>query len=355
MRVVADTPTLNTRQDQSDADKTKTWVERIFMEAIGVVAGFMAISLGQDVAAKAVEWLDKSVHPTTLLSALYAKTNVDEATLANLSRAFLMSYLPPHQLHTWLHQETGQAPVGQTGTLLKQISPKKIQEKLSALTDILNVNLYGAGKLNHIDNEFKFFQGTSLAEALKPHPEAVTKVNTYFAANNIKTNFFVITGGLMASTYFSGILWQQLNDNLIRKKVSPVVTKWVRPLFFPSQEDSSTTSQLETRRFSPMTLHDKQLSESLLHPPAVHVAPTPSLQFSHNDVFAPPATQATLQVQSSVATVVPSVSLAALSKVPSSAPSVSAQPTNEPKKRSPWVPMQLPSFYSKGYPGGGSL
>lgn len=287
-RIAADTPILNTRSDQSEDAKTKTWVERIFMEAIGVVAGFASIHIGQDLAAKAVESVDKSTHPSRLLATLHGHLPQHSETLSNVSRAFLASYMNPTELKQWLGADTVQGGKASVLKALKHLSPQEVQKRLVQLESILSVNLYGAGKINHIEANFKALEGKGFQEAFAQSPKALNSIHSYFASNNIKTNFFVITGGLAASTYFSGILWQQINDGFIRKKVSPVVTRWVKPLFFSDARGDANAQGFtltETSENQPLSIQDKQLSDSLIRPPSVYQVASPTLQFAKIDAL----------------------------------------------------------------------
>jgi hypothetical protein len=192
-RCVADWPTLNTRTDQNEEDKTDTELERLFMEGLGVPANFLAIALGQDVGFKVGQ---------TVSMPLY-------------------DVLEPYR-HTGNHPLYAKAMLATfrsdiSPETIQQLSGAKVKEGLQGVYNPLHKTLYEDAKINRFVAALETFAGKNF----KMPTQEAKRFSQYFKNNNIKTNLFGIMGGMVASTLFSGVVWQWLNDTVIRKRIVP--------------------------------------------------------------------------------------------------------------------------------------
>jgi hypothetical protein len=80
----------------------------------------------------------------------------------------------------------------------------------------------------------------------------------FFRGNNLKTNAYAMIGGMTMSTLFSGLVWQWLNDGLIRKHLVPPIVKNTKPLIFrhgsseglsPPEKPDDTSESLDPPRY----------------------------------------------------------------------------------------------------------
>jgi hypothetical protein len=214
MRCVADYPTLNTKKDDSDDQKVQTFSERLFMEGLGVPAGFLFIALGQDAGFKLAEKLHPQSHPNAFL-----QNNTVLNTL-DIKKAFIYTF----------NQKMSKKD-------LEALHPKDVQERLNAIKNPLHKNLFEAGK------QHRFVEALEhLNPDIKLPPAQWKSLETFFRSNNLKTNSYAMLGGLVFSTLFSGIVWQWLNDGLLRKKIEPPLVKVAKPIIFKNK----THAELKT-------------------------------------------------------------------------------------------------------------
>jgi hypothetical protein len=210
MRCVADYPTLNTKEGDSNDQKVQTFSERLFMEGLGVPAGFLFIALGQDAGFKIAQKLHPQSHPKAFLEAHHALNTPD------IQKAFLYTFNQKMSLKE-----------------LQGLPSEEAQRRLNTLKNPLHKNLFEAGK------QHRFVQAL---EHLNPDiklPSAQWKsLETFFRSNNLKTNSYAMLGGLVFSTLFSGIAWQWLNDGLLRKKIEPPLVKIATPLMFQNKANT---------------------------------------------------------------------------------------------------------------------
>ena len=205
MRCVADYPTRNTKKDESDDQKVQTFSERLFMEGLGVPAGFLFIALGQDAGFKIAQKLHPQSHPKAFLEKHKGLNTPD------IQKAFIFTFNQKMSVKD-----------------LEALTPKDVQERLNAIKNPLHKNLFEAGK------QHRFVQALEhLNRDIKLPSDQWKSIETFFRSNNLKTNSYAMLGGLVFSTLFSGIVWQWLNDGVLRKKIEPPLVKVAKPLIFP--------------------------------------------------------------------------------------------------------------------------
>ncbi len=215
MRCVADYPTLNTKEDDSDDQKVQTFSERLFMEGLGVPAGFLFIALGQDMGFKVAEKLHPQSHPNALLEKHTGLKQLD------IQKAFV---------YTFNQKMSTKA--------LEAMTSEEAKRQLAAIKNPLHKNLFEAGK------QHRFVQALEhLNPAIKLPSEQWKHIETFFRSNNLKTNSYAMVGGLIFSTLFSGIAWQWLNDGLLRKKIEPPLVKIAKPLIFKNKEKAELKTE----------------------------------------------------------------------------------------------------------------
>lgn len=225
MRCVADWPTLNTKEDTSQDDKTKIEAERIFMEGLGVPANFAFIALGQDLGFKLAERLHPQSHPAYFL-AQNPKLNTPE-----VAQSFLYTFDQKRSLEA-----------------LKSMSHEEVMHALQAVKNPLHKNLFEKAKQHRFVETMKQIK----PDFQMPLADMETLVR-FFRGNNLKTNTYAMIGGMTLSTLFSGLVWQWLNDGLIRKHLVPPIVKTTKPLIFgtkTSMETSPTYSDSQTESLS---------------------------------------------------------------------------------------------------------
>lgn len=195
MRVLADAPWLNPLP-LPEKDKDRTFLERIFTEGVGSLAlTYGILYLIQDVAAKVVQTIDKSLAPQTLLDACKDK-------------------LTPEQ-HTQLRQALSETFGGAKADITRP-------------HNAIYHNLYGKGKL------------AKLATALG-NPDLLDSVGGYAKgliadeANHFYKNLngkgvFCLMAGTAMSAWLSGGPLQAWNDgwfrNNVTEKVLEAYTQW---------------------------------------------------------------------------------------------------------------------------------
>lgn len=207
MRCVADYPTLNTKEKDSDDEKVQTFSERLFMEGLGVPAGFLFIALGQDAGFKTAQKLHPQSHPKAFLEKHKGLNTLD------IQKAFIFTF----------NQKM-------TVKDLEDLTPKDAQERLNAIKNPLHKNLFEAGKQHRFVKALEH-----LNRDIKLPSDQWKSLETFFRSNNLKTNSYAMLGGLVSSTIFSGIVWQWLNDGLLRKKIEPPLVKIVKPIIFKNK------------------------------------------------------------------------------------------------------------------------
>ena len=204
MRCVADYPTLNTKKDDTEDQKVQTFSERLFMEALGVPANFLFIALGQDLGFKMAEKLHPQSHP-----GIFLQRNPHFNT-SDFQKAFFYTFHPKQPLET-----------------LSNLSPEAIQHGVQTLQNPLHKNLFHGAK------QHRFWEALHhLNPTLQLSQADMGQLARFFRSNNLKTNAYPILTGIVASTLFSGFLWQWLNDGLLRKKIEPRLVKVTRPRIF---------------------------------------------------------------------------------------------------------------------------
>jgi hypothetical protein len=194
-RVVADAPPLNPLPIP-EKDKDRTFLERIFTEGVGSLAlTYGILYLIQDLAAKVVQTVDKSLAPQTLLEACRSKLNPKQQN--QLEQALVETFGGKHT-------------------------------DLSRAHNTIYHNLYGKGKL------------AKLADALG-QPELLQSVGGYAKgliadeANHFYRNLngkgvFCLMAGTAMSAWLSGGPLQAWNDgwfrNNVTEKVLTAYTHW---------------------------------------------------------------------------------------------------------------------------------
>ena len=204
IRCVADYPTLNTKPNETDDQKVQTFSERLFMEGLGVPAGFVFIALGQDLGFKLAQKLHPQSHPQELLQK--NKT----LQIADIQKAFVYTFNRQHSL-----QE------------LQAMSPQDVTRLLKEIKNPLHKNLFENAK------QHRFVEALEgLNPAIKLSEADWKNLEGFFRSNNLKTNSYSMLGGLVFSTLFSGVVWQWLNDGFLRKKIEPPLVKVTKPVIF---------------------------------------------------------------------------------------------------------------------------
>jgi hypothetical protein len=184
-RVVADAPPLNPLPIP-EKDKDRTFLERMFTEGVGSLAlTYGVLYVVQDIAAKGVQTLDKTLAPARLIDA--CKPHLDEDQLAQFTQAVTQAF-------------GGE------------------KAKLNLTHNAIYHNLYGQGKIAHLATLLKqpellrseggFAQG-KLAEAVTP----------YFKNLNGK-GVFCLMAGTGFSAWLSGGPLQAWNDGWFRNNVT---------------------------------------------------------------------------------------------------------------------------------------
>jgi hypothetical protein len=251
-RIAADAPALNDRDDMSPQQKTDTFLERIFLESIGVVGNFLAIQLGQDVFANAYEAIEKRSHKACTMQPAQLLNNPalkQDPHYANIVRSLAYTF-SPHYLNA---KYGNQAPSVQWAQL-QQAPLAQLEKDLGQVQHVMAKTLYQGAKIHRFNEALHTLSHStqpldtfSLEQVLKP--ESTKALNHYFASNNIKTNMVAITGGLVLGTLFSGVAMQLLNDGVVRQSIVPRLSHKLTPLLLPNEDPLATASP----RHSPKT------------------------------------------------------------------------------------------------------
>lgn len=212
MRCIADYPTLNTKKEETNDQKVQTFSERLFMEGLGVPAGFLFIALGQDAGFKLAEKWHPQSHPHAFLKANPHLNTPD------LQKAFLYTF-------------------NQTLSLadLKSLAPEALTPQLQHIKNPLHKNLFECGKQHRFVEALEHLNPNITLP--KTHWDSI---QTFFRSNNLKTNSYAMLGGLICATLFSGVVWQWLNDGLLRKKIEPPFVKATEPIIFKEASQKPT-------------------------------------------------------------------------------------------------------------------
>jgi hypothetical protein len=198
-RVVADAPQLNPLPIP-EKDKDRTCLERAFTEGVGsILLTYGILYLIQDVAAKGVQTVDKSLAPQALLEACKDKLNPDQ--LKQLEAALVKTFTPEHVLN-----------LPDSGKKTAQLADIALPH------NAIYHNLYGNGKLAKL--------ATTLA-----NPELLQSVGGYAKgliadeANHFYRNLngkgvFCLMLGTAMSAWLSGGPLQAWNDGWFRYNVT---------------------------------------------------------------------------------------------------------------------------------------
>jgi hypothetical protein len=219
-RCVADWPTLNTKENETPNQKTDTALERVFMEGVGVPANFAAIALGQNAGFRLGEFISPNSRPENFINTL------DESLSPHYKRAMVYTF----------NTGTSKRPI--TLNDVNALNATELEKALQAITNPLHKTLYENAKINRFTDALDELLPKDTPLPLKD----VKSIAGFFKSNNLRTNICGITGGMVASTLFSGIVWQWMNDTLIRKHLVPPLSQTLTPVLF----GTTTTPQSST-------------------------------------------------------------------------------------------------------------
>ena len=259
-RTVADTPLLNPNDDQSPEQKTRIQLERVFMEFVGVPINFLVLKFCEDLGEYGAIGVDRKLLPT--LGNLFGKTNwgntinpghwlgglteLNEADKKTVAQGLVYTFNPAYRkpLAELKKQQVTKHPnklwhfdpQQPCFEKLTELSVEQCQELLLNDWHTLSKNFNNGAKLSTLMQGLEQLSdmpehASFSVDAFKNSP-AYANLGKRFAANNIKTNLFLLGAGTLGSTLFSGVIWQYLNDSFIRKKLVPLVTKPVTRLYY---------------------------------------------------------------------------------------------------------------------------
>ena len=260
-RTVADAPPLNPNDDQSPQQKTNIQLERVFMEFVGVPINFLVLKFCEDLGEytsiavdrillpqlgkrvgkpdwgntiNAGHWLDKLEGFNTTIK---EKQIIARGLVYTFNPAYRKSVVQLKQQHL-LQQTTTPLTFNQQTPCFENLDKLSLSDCKTLLLDdchALSKNFNDGAKIS------TFMEGLeklSLTDATLQQLDSFKSTPAYtflakrFAANNIKTNLFLLGAGTIGSTLFSGVIWQYLNDSLIRKKLVPLVGPTVTNLYY---------------------------------------------------------------------------------------------------------------------------
>jgi hypothetical protein len=274
-RTVADTPTLNSNEDQTPQEKTNIQLERFFMEFLGVPANFLALKLCEDLGAYVAMGVDgvlgglfknlpwgNQLHPAHLLKTLdpLLDSATEKAEKLQIAKALLMTYQEPYrrEVHDWASRKSMPAVLPfwllvSDGITLEQIK-QCLKQDCHSLARVFNNNakldtfMQCLNKLNQFCHNGKGLNNETLEQR---HPKTFKALNRHFRHNNIKTNLFILGTGLIGSTLFSGFVWQKLNDSVVRKRLVPAISPWLTKVYYgdklTQRANANSYQQYETQ------------------------------------------------------------------------------------------------------------
>ena len=279
VRIAADYPALNPKPIP-ERDKTRTFLERIFVEAIGTVSHFVVMMMGQDVVANAFESFDKSFHPKAVMAKLKTEGKLSTAELQQVEQAFLKTFQAESidQIDSLVMRQLFNK--GNSGTFLQKLPASFAQHIEQPLQHLLN-----DGKLTQLVNPNQLEK-----QALKPAMD-------FFATLNRRSNIAQI-GGAIASITYAGIWWQNLNDKGFREHAIP----WILDTLGLEKETEESTTPLK----SPYQTPEGVPSAGGLYSPAVHPLGQTSFRSTPSSTVSPHAPlSASTPPSQAVATTVP--------------------------------------------------
>jgi hypothetical protein len=260
-RTIADAPPINPNDDQSPQQKTNIQLERVFMEFVGVPINFLVLKFCEDVGEYASFAVDRkllpklgsavgnpnwgnSINPGHWLEKLESLTDDEKKVVA---RGLVYTFNP--QYRKTVLELKKQNMMKRIDTVLVFNEKLPCFENLAHLSadqckQLLVDDLHSLSKnFNDGAKYSTFLEGlaklaqdpvTTPGFSMERFQNSVGKgfLEKRFAKNNLKTNLFLLGAGTIGSTIFSGVIWQALNDSVIRKKLVPLISDSVTRLYY---------------------------------------------------------------------------------------------------------------------------